>query len=221
VVCGGCTVVEAKLWRQIEEERFRASEQELLMAVAVEEQAAETKCAAALAREVDAKAATEAAQAEAILRLACEYGHAPVVELLLADPRVDPSKGRPSALELASKGGHTEVVRMLLTNRSVAVTASVLTAADAGNHEDVFRLLMNAQPAVIFDLFAGGTPCMAAGLLVNELRGLEKLSARALLLCVRCRTGGAYQLSNVLCYVMKEFACFDVGDTLEDDNDEQ
>jgi hypothetical protein len=156
------------------------------------------------------------------IRLASHNGHATVVELLLADPRVDPSKGRPPALQLASKGGHPEVVRVLLTNIHVVVTASVLTAADAGNHEDVFRLLMDAQPAVIFDLFAGRTPCMPNGLLVNELRGLEKLSARALMLAVERRTGRALRLSDVLRYVTEEFACFDVDDTLrEHDNDEE
>jgi hypothetical protein len=104
-------------------------------------------------------------------------------------------------------------VRLLLTNTNVVVTASVLTAADAGNHKDVFRLLMDAHPAVIFDLFAGGTPCMPNGLLVNELRRLEKLSARALMLAVEHRTGGVSRLSDVLRYVTEEFACFDLDDT--------
>jgi hypothetical protein len=101
----------------------------------------------------------------------------------------------------------------LLTNTNVVVTPAVLTAADAGHHEDVFRLLMDAQPAVIFDaFFAGGTPCMPHGLLVNELRRLEKLSARALMLAVEHRTGGVSRLSDVLRYVTEEFACFDVDD---------
>jgi hypothetical protein len=155
------------------------------------------------------------------IRFACFHGHATVVERLLADLRVDPSKGRPPALQLASKGGHTEVVRVLLTNIHVAVTASILTAADAGNHEDVFRLLLDAQPVVIFDLFAGRTPCMPNGLLVNELRRLEKLSARTLMLAVEHRTGGVSRLSDVLRYVTEEFACFDVDDTLREDNDDE
>jgi hypothetical protein len=155
------------------------------------------------------------------IRLASQNGHVTVVELLLGDPRVDPSKGRRSALQLASKGGHIEVVRMLLTNTNVVVTASVLTAADAGNHEDVFRLLIDEQPAVIFDLFAGGAQCMPNGLLVNELRRLEKLSARALMLAVEHRTGGASRLSDVLRYVADEFACFDVDDSLVEDNSDE
>jgi hypothetical protein len=102
---------------------------------------------------------------------------------------------------------------MLLTNANVVVTASILTAADAGNHEDVFRLLVDAQPAVILDMFAGGTSCMPYGLLVNELHRLEKLSAGALMLAVEHRTGGVSRLSDVLRYVTEEFACFDVDDT--------
>jgi hypothetical protein len=81
---------------------------------------------------------------------------------------------------------------------------------------------MDAQPAVIFDdLFADTTRCMPDGLLVNELRGLERLSARALMLAVERRTGRALRLSDVLRYVTEEFACFDVDDTLGEDNNDE
>jgi hypothetical protein len=49
---------------------------------------------------------------------------------------------------------------------------------------------------------------------------LENLSSRALLLALECRTGGAFRLSDVLRYVTEEFACFDVDDTLGDDNND-
>lgn len=48
------------------------------------------------------------------LTAACEQGHTEIVDLLLSDPRVDPSKQQSFALLVATQEGHTEVVKRLL-----------------------------------------------------------------------------------------------------------
>ena len=53
------------------------------------------------------------------IRLASDRGHSKVVELLLADERVDPTSCDNEAVELARTNDHTDVLEMLLADPRV------------------------------------------------------------------------------------------------------
>jgi hypothetical protein len=56
------------------------------------------------------------------VKSASEYGHTKVVELLLKDPRVDPTAERNYAVRWASARGHDKVVKLLLADSRVDPT---------------------------------------------------------------------------------------------------
>jgi ankyrin repeat protein len=142
--------------------------------------------------------------------LASLNGHASVLELLLADTIVDPSASQPSALENACAGGYIEVARMLLAHQKTVVTTTALGAADARDHGDLIRLLLDAQPQITLQfLFAGGTVCKSGGELRNELRRRERRSALTFLLALE-RRAKVLRVSDVMHVVVHQYACFDV-----------
>jgi hypothetical protein len=79
-----------------------------------------------------------------------EHGHVPVVERLLADPRVDPAASDSYAIRLASEHGHVTVVERLLADPRVDPAASdsyaIRLASEHGHVTVVERLL--ADPRV-------------------------------------------------------------------------
>jgi hypothetical protein len=95
----------------------------------------------------------------ALLTGASQNGHAAIVELLLLEPRVDPSALDNAAIRLSSKFGHDSVVKLLLADPRVDPTADNNNAivsnykkpafreASYGGHENVVKLLL-ADPRV-------------------------------------------------------------------------
>jgi hypothetical protein len=84
------------------------------------------------------------------IRHASDNGHAPVVRLLLADPRVDPAALTNWAIKGASFKGHAEVVRALLADPRVNPGASnneAIQMASKYGHAEVVRALL-ADPRV-------------------------------------------------------------------------
>jgi hypothetical protein len=137
------------------------------------------------------------------------------VQLLLADPRVDPSVGHPTALERASESGFVNAVHMLLGHPKVVVTKAALVNADKGGFGDIVRLLIEKQPRVLQDLFEGATLCESGGALQSELLRIEKASALTLLLAVG-RMESAVRVSDVLRDVIVECACFNLTENVVD-----
>jgi ankyrin repeat protein len=70
------------------------------------------------------------------IRRASRLGSATIVKRLLADSRVDPSKGSPSALEEAIEGRHLGVVRLLLSDPRVDPSV---------NDQAVLRLVLSEE----------------------------------------------------------------------------
>ena len=85
-----------------------------------------------------------------ILKTASIYGYSTIVELLLKDPRVDPSISGNFAIQVASKKGHDKVVSLLLADPRIDPTAdcnyAIKTAYYYG-HYAVIKLLL-AHPRI-------------------------------------------------------------------------
>ncbi len=77
---------------------------------------------------------------------AVEIGNVDKVQLLLNDPRVDPTADDNWAIQSASRRGHTEVVRLLLADPRVdpaALGNYAIQLASHNGHLEVVRLLAN------------------------------------------------------------------------------
>jgi hypothetical protein len=88
-----------------------------------------------------------------ILALASANGHAAIVQLLLADPRVDPCARANLALQFASEYGRESVVKILLADPRVDPAAEdniAIREASANGHINIVKLLLaysNVDPA--------------------------------------------------------------------------
>mmetsp|Transcript_2214 Transcript_2214/g.5098 ORF Transcript_2214/g.5098 Transcript_2214/m.5098 type:complete len:607 (+) Transcript_2214:515-2335(+) len=79
------------------------------------------------------------------LRLACQNGHAHIVQGLLNDPRVTPND---DALRRAAQGGHSECVRLLLQDPRIDPTKGrywALRAAYSRNHVETVICFLNDE----------------------------------------------------------------------------
>jgi hypothetical protein len=77
-----------------------------------------------------------------------EKGCVPLLKLLLADQRVNPSADDQRAIRLASKNGHTEVVKLLLADQRVDPSADAQVAihlATENGHAEVVKLLLTCK----------------------------------------------------------------------------
>ena len=85
-----------------------------------------------------------------VFKTYAEKGDIEIVELLLADPRVDPSANDNYAIELASQKGHDKVVELLLVDPRVDPSAYdnyAIRMASQNGHDKVVELLL-ADPRV-------------------------------------------------------------------------
>jgi ankyrin repeat protein len=79
------------------------------------------------------------------IKNASEYGHASVVQLLLKDPRIDPTADDNYAIRLASLYGHVSVVQLLMNDKRVDPSADnndAIKLASADGHIAVVQLLL-------------------------------------------------------------------------------
>jgi ankyrin repeat protein len=86
----------------------------------------------------------------ALLAGASRNGHAAIVELLLLDPRVDPTADDNAAIQLASECGHDSVVKLLLADPRVDPAAddnSAIRYSSIYGEDSVVKLLL-ADPRV-------------------------------------------------------------------------
>lgn len=70
---------------------------------------------------------------------ACEAGHAPVVQLALADARTRVSE---SVLAAAVRSGSVDVIRLLLADGRPFIMDKIMAVACAGGNVDIIRLLL-------------------------------------------------------------------------------
>jgi hypothetical protein len=83
---------------------------------------------------------------QAPLRVACSKGHTPVVQLLLTDPRVDPSAECQEAIIVASQEGREDLIELLLNDPRVDPSAQkqiALRHASYFGFDKIVRRLMN------------------------------------------------------------------------------
>jgi hypothetical protein len=83
---------------------------------------------------------------ENAIRLASKYGHVEVVNLLLNDPRVDPSFYNNDAIRWASENGQVQVVTLLLKDPRVDPSAynnHAIRRASENGHVELVKLLLN------------------------------------------------------------------------------
>jgi ankyrin repeat protein len=84
--------------------------------------------------------------ASSMLVDASHNGRAQIVELLLCDPRVDPSAHDNQAVTVASSRGHAQVVKLLLDDSRVDPSSDAIFAikhSSRNGHEEVVRLLLD------------------------------------------------------------------------------
>lgn len=83
------------------------------------------------------------------LQIASEHGDTKIVELLLKNPRVDPSANDNLAIHVASQNGHSEVVELLLQDPRVDPAArdnfAIRVASQYGHYEVVKLLLQDPR----------------------------------------------------------------------------
>jgi ankyrin repeat protein len=79
------------------------------------------------------------------MRYACEFGHKEIIEILLKDDRVDPSKYCNSAIREACYSGHKEIVEMLLKDSRVDPTDNdneAIQHASMNGHKEIVEMLL-------------------------------------------------------------------------------
>ncbi|KAJ3214230.1 hypothetical protein HDU67_001937 [Dinochytrium kinnereticum] len=80
------------------------------------------------------------------IKMACFYGHADVVDLLLSCEGVDPSTESNSPLCNAAENGHTRIVKLLLASPRVDPSANnnyALKAAASRGHVEIVKMLLD------------------------------------------------------------------------------
>lgn len=115
---------------------------------------------------------------------AAAAGHASVVEMLLADPRVDPTADGNEALRVAAIEGHCEVVEALLKHPRVDPSAAILVAMNkASKHTEriALRLLHDdrVDPAAQNNLYLRCAAAYGLSLLVEHLLRLPRVDPAA------------------------------------------
>ncbi len=106
------------------------------------------------------------------------FGNTEIVELLLADNRVDPSVENNLAIRYASESGHTEVVKLLLDDPRVNPADnndSAIRQASQNGHANVVRLLfpdprisLQAKDEAMRNMINSGNSQIAAEIAFNR-----------------------------------------------------
>lgn len=116
-----------------------------------------------------------AGRINSLLTSAAYYGHLPIVECLLQDPRVNPSNvgSREAAIVWAVDGCHLEVVKRLLLDErvdpSIQDNAAILMAAKRGCLDIVEVLLVDNRVSVTPDAIEFAAWCGHATILQKLL----------------------------------------------------
>lgn len=87
------------------------------------------------------------------IALASENGHLDIVELLIADPRVNPADYDNYAFRVACYNGHVHIAKHLLTNPRITPTAhdnGAILGAIANNQPSIISLLLDSSSVVMF-----------------------------------------------------------------------
>jgi hypothetical protein len=90
---------------------------------------------------------------------------APLLKILLSDPRVDPSADNQHLIRLACRKGRVEVVKVLLADQRVDPLAdnqsSIYDASERG-HADVVKVLLADQRVDISEIYQPSSPQVLA-----------------------------------------------------------
>jgi hypothetical protein len=140
---------------------------------------------------------------------ASEHGHAEIVQLLLNDPRLDPSAFDNTALQFASACGRAEVVDILLRDPRVKLSWEIIDGVEGrpsarpvtpANVKVMRSLLGNKNMPCWPSTLGRQVLCHRGGLLRRELDATEAESSFYLLLCVKRRFSAcvAARVSDVL-----------------------
>jgi ankyrin repeat protein len=142
------------------------------------------------------------------VRFASANGHLAVVELLLAEERIDPTSLNNDAIRGSSKNGHLEVVRLLLADERVdpaaEENAAILAACQFG-HLDVVEVLLadkRVDPAASDDIAIRKASEGGHGEVVRLLLSDERVDPAAddnFVLLSASRVGS----KNILCLLLE------------------